>query len=124
MTLRINPAQQNQLADALDFNSGTATVYTGSQPGTAGTPATGTVLGVITLPASALTAAVNGTRGKNGTWQVTATGTGTAGYVRLVSATGDRRMDLAVGSEVTFDDPNIIAGGTITVTSVAITMPS
>jgi hypothetical protein len=125
MALRINTAQRNRLADdGLLFDGGQALVYTGTQPASANTAASGSLLGTITLPTPALGAASVGVRSKSGTWQATASGSGTAGYVRLVSSSGDRRMDLAVGAEVTFDDAAIISGGTITVTAVAITMPS
>lgn len=126
MATRINTAQRNMLADSgIDFGGGVAEVRSGAQPASANDVASGVLLASITLPTPALTAAVDGVRSKSGVWSAVAAATGTAGYVRLISATGDRRMDLAVGIEVTFTpDANITSGATVTVDTVSITVPA
>src|SRR5215212_4420536 len=116
MATRINTAQRNKsLDDGVLFDGGTATGYTGAQPAAAGDAASGTQLFQITMPTPAFGAAVSGVRSKAGTWSATAGATGTAGYVRLVSASGDRRMDLLVGAEVTMDSTSVVNGGSVEV---------
>ena len=44
---------------------------------------TGTLLVDMTLPSDWMAAASAGSKAKSGTWQVTASGTGTAGYFRV-----------------------------------------
>jgi hypothetical protein len=41
-----------------------------------------------------------------------------------VSLANDRRIDVAVGAEITFDNAALVAGGTVTVTACTITIAS
>jgi hypothetical protein len=125
MAYRYNTAQANRLAEAngSSFDGGEARVYTGTQPTNAGDAASGTLLCTITLPSPAFGAASGGVVSKAGTWAGTAAAAGTAGYVRLISASGDRRSDFAVGAEVTIDNASIEIGATVTVTAATLTHP-
>lgn len=124
MATRLDTDVRNLAAQAIAdaFSGGTAEIRTGTQPTTANDAATGTLLSTITLPTPAFTAASGGAITKNGTWTDTVDATGTAGYVRLIGGTS--AIDLAVGAEVTFDNPNLVAGGTATVTAITITVPA
>lgn len=102
--------------------SSTLTIYTGTQPATADTAASGSVLATITLPASPWAAASAGAVSKQNTWSATASGTGTAGYARLVN--GTKAVDLAIPGELTISDSSIVTGGTVTVTSLTYTVPT
>ena len=121
----INTAQQNRAADeGILFDGGTAKAYTGSKPASANSAASGTLLGTITLPTPAHGAAVAGVRAKAGDWEGEAVADGEVGYVRLVSATGDRRMDFEAVTEVTMANYEVVEGGALVITGCTITMPS
>lgn len=125
MATRINGALRNVVRDAIidEFDGGIARCYTGAQPASAGDAASGTLLGEINpLPTPALATNGDGVLQKAGDWTTEADDDGVAGYWRLISAAGDRRMDLAVGAEVTMSNVNIVAGGDLTADTVAITV--
>jgi hypothetical protein len=126
MAFRQNINLRNVIADAIDveFSGGTLNIYTGTQPASAGTAATGTLLASITLPSPAFGIAASGAIAKSGTWTDTVDVSGTAGYGRFVSAVSDRRFDVAVVAEITFDNAALVAGGTVTVTACTITIAS
>jgi hypothetical protein len=132
MATRLNDALRNVIGDAIraEYAGGTLTLRTGAQPATAGTAASGTVFAAITLPSPAFGASSSGTISKSGTWQATASNTvdvspGAGGfYARFVSASGDRRLDLAGHAEITIDNNNIVTGGTVTVSTATVTMPA
>jgi hypothetical protein len=126
MAYRINTAQRNRLAESggSSFDGGTLEIRTGTQPASANDAASGTLLCTITLPSPAFAAPSGGVVAKSGTWAGTAGADGTAGYARFISSSGDRRMDGAVGAEVTLDNTSIQTGGTVTVTAATITQAS
>jgi hypothetical protein len=131
MTVRLNTALRNQLADSMGdtFNSGLLEIRTGAQPASAGDTATGTLLASIPLPADAFSAASTGVASKSGTWSVAASATGTAGWARFRNTGDTLHMDGAVtatggGGDLTIDNVSIVATGTVTVTSFTITQPA
>jgi hypothetical protein len=129
MAMRINDAQRNRVADsfASSFDGGTLAIYTGAQPATAATAASGTLLATITLPNPAFSAAAAGVASKTGTWTDTVDVSGQAGWARFVSSAGDRRMDVDVGQgagELSLDEDDLVAGGTVTVTTFTVTQPA
>jgi hypothetical protein len=126
MARRINSTHQNALLDARTarFNGGTLEMYTGTQPATGGTAPSGTLLVTITLPATAFSAASSGSAAKAGTWSGTAVASGTAGWYRLKNAGGTENEDGAIaasGAEMTLDNYSIVSGGTVTISSFAMT---
>lgn len=54
---------------------------------------------------------------------VTATGTGTATFVRVIVA-GTAKYQAQVGGAVTIDNANIVTGGTVNVTGFTLTQPA
>jgi hypothetical protein len=126
------------LADAFD-STGRINIYTGTQPATAATAASGTLLGTLTLASDSVTSATS-----NGvitfaaiTSDTSADASGTAGWGRIYRTndtapgsagnTTDRRIDFAIGtsgSDVNFDNVTFVAGGTIAISSLTITIPS
>lgn len=132
MAIRLNTAVQNQLADSLGgaFDSGVLEIYSGAQPANANTAASGTLLASIALPADSFSAAVAGVASKAGTWSDTsANASGAAGWARFRNTGDTLRMDGSVtltagGGDITLDDVNIVAGGTVTVTGFTITQPA
>jgi hypothetical protein len=129
MARRKNTALVNGQADALAafFNSGTLKIYSGAQPASANDAASGTLLATINIPATAFGAAAAGVISKAGTWSAVAGATGTAGWARMESATGGRKMDFSVAEssgDLTIDDDAIVTGGVTTVTGLTLTTPA
>jgi hypothetical protein len=129
MATRINDGMRNRLADsAADaFDSGVLEIRTGSQPASAGTAASGTLLATITLPATAFAAAATGVASKSGTWSATAAASGTAGWARFRNTGDTLRLDVSVGQgtgDLSLDEDDIVSGGTVTVNSFTFTMPA
>lgn len=143
MAVRISTGLRNKsldsgFADAFD-TTGRINIYTGSQPATPETAASGTLLGTLTLASDAITAAAS-----SGvltfaaiTSDSVADNSGTAGWGRIyrtsdtapgsAGGTTDRRLDFAIstsGSDVNFDDINFVAGGVIAITSLTVTLPA
>lgn len=131
MAEKINDAARNRATDSVgdDFNSAIMYFYTGSQPASAGSAATGTLLGQGTLPADAMAAASGGVAAKSGTWTISISVGGDVGYFRVVSASGDRRYDGAVtatggGGEIELPSVTVVAGQNVTVNTFTITQPA
>lgn len=127
MTIKFNDALRNALADliATGVTSGTLSVYTGTQPATPATAATGTKLVDITLSsftaASAGVAVLDLGSPSNGV----AVATGTAGYGRLVGS--GYVIDGTVGTtgtDFTINTASITSGATVTLTACSITQPA
>jgi hypothetical protein len=130
MPLRKNTAIRNAQADLLgsQFDSGTLLIYTGTQPADPNSAVTGSLLATITIPNPAFGAASGGAIAKAGTWSVVATGTGTAGYARFISADTLKTMDAVVtnipgGNDLLINSLDIAIGNTVTVVSLIITNP-
>jgi hypothetical protein len=133
MSEKIGTATRNVLADALAdlYDGGELKIYSGSQPSTADTSPTGTLLATITLPTPAFGAASSGVASKAGTWSTTAVaGSPTnAGYFRIKTAGGTDPADGAItatggGGELELDSIAITSGQTVTVSTFTITQPA
>lgn len=98
MTIRFSTGLRNNLAGttgfAATFANGVIEIYTGTQPATADSAVTGTLLGTMTLASGAFTpgsptngltfaTAANGAVSKTGTWSFVGVAAGTAGWFRL-----------------------------------------
>lgn len=121
----------NEQADFLGslFDNGTLEIYSGSQPADPNDPPAGSLLCTINIPVTAFGAAVAGTIAKAGTWQEVATGTGTAGWARMISQDTTKTMDFSVsasggGGDALINTVAVVSGNTITVTSFSITTPA
>lgn len=127
-----NYALDSGLATAFD-TTGRINVYTGAQPATADTAASGTLLGTLTLSSDSFAAASSGAIAINSvTSDTSADATGTAGYVRFYrtgdtapgsagNGTTDRRLDLLIGTDITIDNASVVAGGTIALSGYTLT---
>lgn len=140
MAVRLSTGLRNAAIDggigAAFDTTGRINVYTGAQPASADTAASGTLLGTLTMSADAFAAATGGAAAINAvTSDTSADASGTAGYVRFYrtgdtapgsagNGTTDRRLDLLIGTDITIDNAAIVAGGTISMTSYTITQPT
>jgi hypothetical protein len=127
-----NFALDSGLATAFD-TTGRINVYTGAQPATADTAASGTLLGTLTLSSDSFAAASSGAIAINSvTSDTSADATGTAGYVRLYrtgdtapgsagNGTTDRRLDLLIGTDISIDNASVVTGGTIALSAYTLT---
>lgn len=134
MAVRLSASLANSLADAVDdaINGGTGAatlkIYTGSQPATADTAASGTLLATFTLNDPAFGAASGGTITLAGTPKtVAAAATGTAGWFRIETSTPTNVLDGSVGTsgnQINLNTTSITSGVNVTITSGTITMPT
>ena len=135
MATRIATSARNAACDAvvdlLDAGAGAGyiEIRTGSQPATPNTAASGTLLGTLTLSDPAFGAAATGTATASAiTDDSAADASGTAGWFRGYDSAGNAVIDGSItgtggGGDMELDDVNIVAGGTIAVSSWTITMP-
>lgn len=154
MTLRLSTGLRNALAGTTGFAStfanGIIEIRTGTQPATADSAATGTLLGTVTLNSGAFTpgtatngltfaAAADGAVAKSGVWSMNglpAAGAGTAaGWFRLkgnaldndLSSTTLPRVDGSVavsGADMNLSNISIASGAPTTVDSFTWTQPA
>lgn len=105
--------------------TGRIAVYSGAQPATADTAASGTLLGTLALSSDSFAAAASGAMAVNAvTSDSSADASATAGYCRWYrtgdtapglagNGTTDRRMDLLIGTDIAIDNPSVVLGGVI-----------
>lgn len=123
MTTRVADAVRNAQVAAAGalLNGGYIEIRTGSQPATVATAASGTLLGTLTLNATAFGAASGGSAAANAiTGDTSADATGTAGWFRAYTSGGVATIDGAVGTsgqELNLNSVSIVAGGTINITA-------
>lgn len=127
MAIRFNTETRNMIVDAITAIMGSATlrIYSGSQPATAGTAATGTLL--VEIPLQGFNAAATGvaTLYTGTPIQGIAVATGTAGWARLTD--GTHNIDGTVGTSGTdflINTVSVVNGGTVTLTNCTITQPA
>lgn len=115
--MKFNDGMRNSLADSFAdlFDGGILKVYTGAAPADPDDAATGTLLATIDLPTPAFGAAAANSVAKAGVWSSVGVDDGTAGWCRLSNAAGTKWVDLTVGVEVAFDDPDIVTDGLVVV---------
>jgi hypothetical protein len=132
MALQYSAALRNNQLDQIQATVSTGghlAIFVGSPPANCATATTGATLVDITLPSTFMAAGSGGSAAKTGTWSVTASGTGTAGYYRIfssgtlsgacivqgtVTATGG-------GGDMTLDNVSIASGQTVTISTYTIT---
>ena len=110
-------------AMATRLNSGILRIYTGSQPATPETAASGTLLAECTLNATSGTV-TNGvfTAGAI-TQDSAANNSGTAGWFRVLQSNGTTvEFDGLAGAELTMANYDIVAGGTVSITALTYTL--
>lgn len=135
MTLRVATAARNAGLDAIfdranaGAGPGVVEYRTGSQPATADTAATGTVLVTFTLAVPAFAPATGGTKDLDADPDLTAAAaaTGTAGWARVKDSDGNTVCDLSIGTagaDITINSTSITTGQTVNLTLGSITDPA
>lgn len=134
MAVRLSESLADDLADAVDTavnaggSAGTIKIYTGSQPATADTAESGTLLATFTLADPAFGAASGGVITLAGVpLTVAAADTGTAGWFRMETSGGTNVLDGSVGTsgnQINLNTTSITNGVNVTITSGTITMPT
>ena len=150
MTLRLSTALRTNLAGATGFATtfanGIIEIRTGTQPATADTAASGTLLGTVTLASGAFTpgtatngltfaAASGGAVSKSGIWSMAGIAAGTAGWFRLkANALDDNtlsttlpRLDGSIavsGADMNLSNISIAIGAPTTIDSFTWTQPA
>lgn len=114
--------------DRLD-SGGTATIQirTGVQPTTANDTATGNLLATLTCNSTAFATFADGAASAEAIASGTALLVGTAGHARWLNGDGTTHGDMDIGEgsgTISFDDVDFLDGGTVSISSVALTMPA
>lgn len=127
MAIQLSVAVRNAKLDAIETTIGTAArlaIFTGAQPANCAAANSGTELVRLTLPSDWMAAASNGTKALQGTWQETASGTGTAAHYRIYASDGTtcgKQGSVTAtggGGDLTLDNASIASGQTVTVTGM------
>lgn len=131
---KIGTTARNTLATSFGnlFNSGTIAIRTGAPPTNVGDASTGTLLGTLSFSASAFGSPVTGVITAAAiTPDSSADNSGDAGYFRgYANGGGDTaaHMQGTAGvagdtPDLVFDNKTIVAGGTIAISSLTVTVP-
>lgn len=135
MTVRLSTQLRTNLAGttgfAATFADGIIEIYSGSQPATADSAVTGTLLGTVTLNSGAFTpgtatngltfaAAANGAVAKSGVWSFNGVATGTAGWFRLKANAVDTGAISTVLPRL--DGSVAVSGADLNLSNIAITV--
>jgi hypothetical protein len=132
MALRIATSARNAAADAVvdlvdaGAGAGTLRIYTGSQPATPNTAATGTLLATVTLVDPAFGSAATGVATLADPGAVTGAADGTAGWFRIYDSNSNAVLDGACGTsgaELNLNTLTISTGVSFDITGGTITMP-
>lgn len=114
------------------FDNGTIAIRTGAPPTNVSDASSGTLLGTCTFGATAFGNSSTGTATANAvTSDTNADASGTAGYFRgYPNAAADTAAEMqgtageaADTPDMTFDNKTIVAGGTIAISSMTVTVP-
>jgi hypothetical protein len=135
MGLRLATTARNNMAQVIrdlldaDAGAGKIEVYTGSQPATPNTAATGTLLATFTLADPSFSAPATGVLTLQGT-PLSASGVaaGTAGWFRASDNSGDAVMDGTVsatggGGNLELNTTTVSIGLSVQITGGTVTMP-
>jgi hypothetical protein len=130
MAVQLSTDVRNARLDAVETAVGASAklrILTGAPPASCATAQSGTLLVEIDLPADWMAAAASGSKAKLGTWQANATGTGTAGYFRVLNGAGSvchvqgTVTATAGGGDMTVDNTSIASGQQVTVNTFTLT---
>lgn len=131
MAIKTSISARNTELDALaaQFNTGYLRIYTGAQPATPETAASGTLLAELRFNATAFGAAAAGVITANAITQDSgADNTGTAGWARCLKSDGTTAlMDGDVSTSGAFVNLNSVAvssGAAVSITALTITNPT
>jgi hypothetical protein len=137
MTVRISAAVRTAMVDAVKATidagagAGKIRIYTGAQPATPATAASGTLLVDIPFNDPSFEATASGVASADVTPTVvgTAVATGTAGWFRVLDSNNNACIDGTVtatggGGDITIASTSITTGLTVTVTGLTLTQPA
>lgn len=135
MTIRVSTAGRNGalavINDLVNAGSGAGQIkmYSGSQPASPNSPATGTLLATFTLADPAFEAPADGSIAVDASpdLSTTATASGTAGWLRFMDSTGTAVLDGTVGTndeDFTVNTTSIVNGQTVILTDALIVFPA
>lgn len=131
---KLSTAARNAAVNGITalLNSGRVEIRTGTPPTNVGDASSGTLLGTLTLNATAAGASSSGTATFNSiTSDTSADASGDAGYFRVYASGGADTAAIFQGTagnsgdtpDMTFDNKAIVAGGTIAISSLTLTVP-
>jgi len=122
MVVRLNTTLRDQMANAIP-SVGTLYVRTGSQPTSADSAMTGTLL--VQIDNVTFSAAASGGRSLVSTAVGTATTAGTAAYARFTDGTRvvDGSVGLTTASDFVISSTVLALGDVVTVQQMSLTMP-
>lgn len=136
MAFRLATTTQNTTCQALvgfidngsTIAAGQILIYSGSQPATPQTAASGTLLVTVSFnnPSFGAPSVGVSTMATGTAVSATVSTSGTAGWFRVQNRAGNTVFDGAIstsGSDMNFDNVNFVAGGTVTINSATITVP-
>lgn len=131
MALKIATATRNAAADASAalLNTGYIRIYSGTRPANPQTALSGnTLLAELRFGATAFSAASNGVATANAiTQDSSADASGTATFARILKSDGTSvwgDCDVGTsGSDINLNSVSIVAGGTVSITSMTLTQP-
>lgn len=130
MAIKLSVGVRNARLDSIETTISTGPllrIYTGAAPAATTDAASGSLLATITLPSDWLAAASGGAKAKAGSWTVAASGTGTAGYFRVLETSGTTTHIQGTvtatggGGDMTLDNTSIASGQTVTVATFTLT---
>lgn len=128
MALQYSVPVNNARLDGIETAAGASAklrIYTGGVPANCGAAATGTLLVEMALPSDWMNAAAAGVKTKLGTWSGTGSGTGTAGYFRIVDNAGTTAHVQGTagmsGTDMILDNSSIAPTQAVTVNTFQIT---
>jgi hypothetical protein len=128
MAIQLAITSRNARLDAIETEAGTAPklqIRTGAPPADCAAGDTGSLLAEMTLPSDWMAAASGGAKAKLGTWQVAATGAGTAGHFRVKNSAGSATKiqgTCGQGSgDMSLDNTSIAVDQVVTVTTFTLT---
>lgn len=135
MAVRLSTAARNAAVNGITAlaDAGAAAarlrIYTGAQPATADTAATGTLLVDVALVDPSFGAAASGSATLADPGAVNATAAGTAGWFRITDSNSNAVLDGSVtatggGGDLTLSNTNVASGQSVDITGGTITMPA
>lgn len=130
MAIQLSETLRNNRLDQVESTVGTAAklyIRTGAQPVNAAAADSGSLLATLDLPSDWMAAAASGAKAKAGTWQVAASGTGTAGHFRIKDSGGTTThlqgsiTATGGGGDMELDNVSIASGQTVTISTFTLT---
>ena len=124
MATRLPTAVRNAKADIVGalMSGGTVEIYTGTQPASANSATSGTLLATVALGTSP--SASGGVVTMPNPASVNAVATGTAGWFRVKSSAAATVWDGAIGAEGTLSSTALVSGNPVDLSAVTYTQPS